>query len=228
MSKDQRTVQTGHYPGGWPWDWYFSVKKDAAGQYVLNIKLIARYYPDNKDISINLDTCVMKAYAAGATNGKEITIDPKSCTKKDLLIYNNCLQLVIKHLTTDAGCVNVKDDLSMYTSFISCVQKKIDELPGVEIPENADAPIADSPIIVSNYPNPFSGSTVITTSNSADKSIVRTVRVSDLLGREVKTLTIPAGSSSVEFDAAGLSKGIYIYTVISDQASAANKMLLIK
>ncbi len=65
-----------------------------------------------------------------------------------------------------------------------------------------------------NYPNPFNPETEI--SFSIPEAGFVTLRLYDLLGREVKLLTnrnYSAGSYSTRFNAAGLGSGIYFYTL---------------
>lgn len=80
-----------------------------------------------------------------------------------------------------------------------------------------------------NYPNPFNPSTVISYQLPVNSQV--TLRIYDLLGREVQTLVNekePAGRYSVAFTASNLSSGIYFYTIRAGNYSAVKKMLLIK
>ena len=81
-----------------------------------------------------------------------------------------------------------------------------------------------------NYPNPFNPQTTI--SYSLPKTCSVTLKVYDLLGREVAVLiqneNKSAGTYSVTFDALKLSSGIYFYTLYSENFRATKKMLLIK
>jgi photosystem II stability/assembly factor-like uncharacterized protein len=80
-----------------------------------------------------------------------------------------------------------------------------------------------------NYPNPFNPSTKI--SWQSPVSSHQTIKVFDVLGREVATLVDEyrdAGSYEVEFDAAGLASGIYFYTLKSDSFIKTLKMSVLK
>lgn len=94
-----------------------------------------------------------------------------------------------------------------------------------------------------NYPNPFNPSTKIKYSvpnvetGHPDKSgqvapsLQVSLKVFDILGNEVATLVNeekPAGEYEVEFDAASLSSGIYICSLMIGENSAAYKMVLMK
>jgi len=80
-----------------------------------------------------------------------------------------------------------------------------------------------------NYPNPFNPVTTIHYQLPADGMV--TIKVYDIIGREVKTLVNDfktKGRYEINFDASGLSSGIYIYQIISGSYKALRKMLLTK
>ncbi len=89
-----------------------------------------------------------------------------------------------------------------------------------------------------NYPNPFNSTTVISYSIPQDLTglgdllgLHITLKVFDVIGREVATLvneTKNAGYFSVPFDAAGLSSGVYYYTLRAGEFSQTKKLVLIK
>ncbi|MFC2134360.1 T9SS type A sorting domain-containing protein [Bacteroidota bacterium] len=80
-----------------------------------------------------------------------------------------------------------------------------------------------------NYPNPFNPSTKIEFVIPDDEKV--TIKVFDILGREVKTLLDEfkeAGHHEVEFNASRLASGTYIYRLNSGSFSQIKKMQLIK
>ena len=80
-----------------------------------------------------------------------------------------------------------------------------------------------------NYPNPFNPSTKI--SWQSPVSGWQTLKVYDVLGNLVETLLSDyrkAGKHSIEFDAGGLSSGIYFYTLTSENFSQTKKMILLR
>ena len=81
-----------------------------------------------------------------------------------------------------------------------------------------------------NYPNPFNPSTSI--EYSVAKSARVTLRVYNLLGQEVATLTDGLqnpGSYKITFDASKLASGVYLYRLsTNDGFVSAKKMLLLK
>jgi hypothetical protein len=85
-----------------------------------------------------------------------------------------------------------------------------------------------------NYPNPFNPSTVI--SYSLPKNAFITLKIYDMLGREVKTLINAdqtSGTHQVQWNGdsnsgSKVSSGTYIYTISSDNFFTAKKMVLLK
>ncbi len=80
-----------------------------------------------------------------------------------------------------------------------------------------------------NYPNPFNPTTNIEY-QIPNREFV-SLRVFDILGREVKTLVNEqqsSGTHHVEFDASNLSSGVYLYRLKAGEFIQQQKMLLIK
>ncbi len=81
----------------------------------------------------------------------------------------------------------------------------------------------------SNYPNPFNPSTII--NYSVKEAGLVKIKVFDILGGEVAELvneTKEAGNFLVEFNAANLPSGVYIYTMQANNFNSYQKMLLLK
>jgi hypothetical protein len=80
-----------------------------------------------------------------------------------------------------------------------------------------------------NYPNPFNPTTTI--SYYIQKTGLVTLKVYDVMGREVRTLVNEVqtiGAKEFTFDASSLSSGIYYYTLTSGNFKDTKKMMLIK
>ncbi len=80
-----------------------------------------------------------------------------------------------------------------------------------------------------NYPNPFNPTTLIRYQLPDEGKI--TLKVYDILGREILTLIEEeqeAGYYEKRFDASGLSSGMYIYALFSENNKSIKKMMLIK
>jgi photosystem II stability/assembly factor-like uncharacterized protein len=84
-------------------------------------------------------------------------------------------------------------------------------------------------ILEQNYPNPFNPSTTIRFQVPSSSFV--NLKVYDVLGNEVATLVNEeklAGSYEVNFDAKGLSSGIYFYTLNAGSVIETKKMILLK
>jgi len=82
---------------------------------------------------------------------------------------------------------------------------------------------------ISNYPNPFNPTTTI--NYQLPKNGFVTIKVYDLLGKEVATLvneSKSAGYHIVNFDASKLTSGVYVYTINTNGFVQSKKMLLMK
>ena len=80
-----------------------------------------------------------------------------------------------------------------------------------------------------NYPNPFNPTTVIRF-DLPERGLVK-LEVFDLLGRRVATLVddvLQAGRQTVEFDAHGLSSGVYLYKIEANGFAQARRMVLVR
>ena len=87
-----------------------------------------------------------------------------------------------------------------------------------------------------NYPNPFNPSTIIKFSipsveTHRDASLLTTLKVFDVLGKEVATLVNaekPAGSFNADFNASHLASGIYYYQLKAGEFVETKKMILLR
>jgi hypothetical protein len=89
--------------------------------------------------------------------------------------------------------------------------------------------VANSFILSQNYPNPFNPVTNIQYAVSSMQVV--TLKVYDLLGREVATLVNkekPAGTYEVDFDGGKFPSGVYFYQLKAGKYSETKKMVLMK
>jgi photosystem II stability/assembly factor-like uncharacterized protein len=80
-----------------------------------------------------------------------------------------------------------------------------------------------------NYPNPFNPTTSLQYAIGSRQFV--TLKVYDLLGREVATLVNeekPSGEYEIEFNAANLPSGIYFYQLNAGSFSETKKMVLLR
>jgi len=83
--------------------------------------------------------------------------------------------------------------------------------------------------LAQNYPNPFNPSTTIKYSIPED-GFVR-LAVYNMLGEEITAIvntTQKAGSYEVNFNASGLSSGVYVYRIASANFTASKKLILLR
>jgi hypothetical protein len=80
-----------------------------------------------------------------------------------------------------------------------------------------------------NYPNPFNPTTVISFQLTTKSRV--TLKVYDILGREVQTLVdgaLDIGLHQVSFDASRFASGIYFYRIQAGNFTATKKLMLLK
>ena len=94
---------------------------------------------------------------------------------------------------------------------------------------NSTTEIPNSYSLSQNYPNPFNPTTKI--NFALPKQGLVTLKIYDVLGREVRTLVNEvksAGQFSVDFSASEFSSGVYFYKLESGTFSETKRMMLIK
>jgi hypothetical protein len=95
--------------------------------------------------------------------------------------------------------------------------------------EQIDELIPQSFLLYQNYPNPFNPSTKIRFSIPMSGNV--TLKIYDILGREIKTLLNEykqTGTYETSFDGSGLASGIYFYQLRAGDFVQTKKMILIK
>ena len=99
----------------------------------------------------------------------------------------------------------------------------------VSVEDPGDDPAPQSYTLYQNNPNPFNPSTSITYSLSMAGLV--SVRIFDILGREVATLIHErkeVGKHTVEWNARSIPSGIYLYRITTERFSDTKKMVLVK
>ena len=80
-----------------------------------------------------------------------------------------------------------------------------------------------------NYPNPFNPSTRIQYAIGSKQFV--SIKVYDILGSEIATLVneeLLTGEYEIEFDATGLTSGIYFYQIKTGNFINTKKMILLR
>jgi hypothetical protein len=103
---------------------------------------------------------------------------------------------------------------------VSFVEADFTEVGGKEAPKASN-------MAVTNFPNPFTGSTSINV--NLNKSAQVSLVVNSLTGQVVSNVNygvMGAGAQTLTFDASNLNSGIYFYTVTIGDQKATNKMII--
>jgi hypothetical protein len=106
------------------------------------------------------------------------------------------------------------------------LRDKIDGPSSLSVPTLAGA---QEFTLAQNYPNPFNPSTVI--SYHVPRIVFVTLKIYDVLGREVKTLVHGqqnAGNHSIVFDASTLTSGIYFYRLLAGTFAETKTLIVLR
>jgi len=97
------------------------------------------------------------------------------------------------------------------------------------ISENSASALPEKFSLRQNYPNPFNPSTIINYQLPIGNWV--TIKVYDVLGREVATLVnevVQPGEYSVKWDASNNPGGVYYYRITTEDFTAVRKMVLVR
>jgi len=156
---------------------------------------------------------IVKHFHANYIPGAEISL-AYGLGRIELLTYqdNSCYP-VLDYLYTDL--VYAKINGKEYGAYTSVVE------------QSKSGPLKFE--LRQNYPNPFNPST--TMQYEIPNSGLVTIKVYDVLGREVKTLVNQyqnTGSHEANFNAGNLSSGVYFYQLRAGDFVSTKKMILVK
>ncbi|MBN2571997.1 MAG: T9SS type A sorting domain-containing protein, partial [Ignavibacteriales bacterium] len=110
--------------------------------------------------------------------------------------------------------------------FGSVYKRDLSEITNVE---EITKTVPEGFTLYQNYPNPFNPTTTISFSLSED--IFVSLKIFDILGREVETLLsdkFSAGTYSEQWNATNLPSGIYLYQINAGNFTETRKLVLIK
>jgi len=169
-----------------------------------------------------------KKLTTGFNNNDIYVTDPNSGIYRSTNQGNNWI-----NISNEIGGINylsiVTDSLNLYTSDeYGCIWKRPMQsiLMGITTITNK---IPSSFTLEQNYPNPFNPVTKI--KFGLNKSGIVKLKIYDLLGRELKTLTneyLNAGMYEINFNGSDFASGVYFYKLETNDFSENKKMILIK
>ncbi|MFZ1080843.1 MAG: alpha-amylase family glycosyl hydrolase [Candidatus Kryptoniota bacterium] len=142
-------------------------------------------------------------------------------------VYNDSSSEV----TFSGGSLNFSATLPAYGSAVYVLSDSLIKLsvPVLTSVKTGDDKIPTNYMLEQNYPNPFNPTTTIGYQLSAAGKV--TLKVYDVLGREVETLVSQrqnAGSYLVGFDGSRLSSGVYFYRLTAGGFTDVKKLMLVK
>ena len=123
--------------------------------------------------------------------------------------------------------VDIYEDISVYSDFVSISTYYLNR--GGEGGDAIHSGEIFTYELKQNYPNPFNPFTSIQF-QIVNQGMV-TLKIYDMLGREVKTLVNEIkspGKYVISFDASGLSSGVYFYKMTAGEFTNVKRMVLIK
>ena len=176
-------------------------------------------------------------FSANDENNKDITDFGITTISNQQGLFNfkksfslNAQQLISKTFNLSFN-VDLKGDFKVDNLLYSLVDVTINKDSSIE-KGNKSISVDTNPnelILNQNFPNPFNPNTEI--KYSVKENGLVTLKVYDILGKEVKTLVNQqqvAGTYSVNFDASKLSSGVYFYSISVGDFYKIKKMILMK
>lgn len=140
----------------------------------------------------------------------------------------NIFKMVLKksELSTEMELSDLQNAIKTYAEALG---NNVVDLSGLKKNLSNDNLIPDNYELFHNYPNPFNPTTII--NYQLPKDGIVTLKVYDILGREVATLVNEfkaSGRYEITFDAKNLSSGMYIYQLRVNDFIESKKLILMK
>jgi hypothetical protein len=170
---------------------------------------------------------------------RRVTADPDTMYTWDVTAYVKSKFTGVKKvsfLLADTNYTTHHTDLRIYSRETVGFEPFLTISPTTDVTPNS-GPVPDRFELQQNYPNPFNPTTTIgfsipsLSSPYSKAGSLTTLRVYDLLGREMQTLvneTLSPGAYSVSLDASGLGSGTYFYTLTSGNLKESKRMVVLK
>jgi cyclomaltodextrinase / maltogenic alpha-amylase / neopullulanase len=174
------------------------------------------------------------AYNSISGNNNILTIVNFRSESKSSSILASDLPVSTKYLTNliDGSVIDVQSAGESIVIDLEAYQAKVfylGEVPVSVAQEDVENLIINEFMLNQNYPNPFNPSTKI--SFQIPNSEFVTLKIYDILGREVKTLVnkeMEKGKYDFDFNASSFSSGIYFYRLKAGSFVDTKKLILMK
>lgn len=212
---------------------------------MINRKRLGLYLNSNSYVKISSSEKVI----TGSSTIPYLIVDARETTKVDSSTYRASGSIGPRQIV---AFDNLRWSLTNYPQInYSLEEGKFDYLTEVEEHSNYIQP--NNYLLYQNYPNPFNPKTIIrftipnvirrqaqdnnknqkvnVTLSSSMSDLIVSLKVYDILGKEVLTLIDEyksAGSYEVEFNASHLSSGVYFYRLTAGNFNQTKSMVLLK
>ena len=202
--------------------------RDDNGQYTEHSEGLVPTFHIKSIASLNIPNSVFPIIEI--SHGNLSSFNPTTCMTEESLVIP---QDVLVECINGEYLANFKSKLKkgneeayLYYGTIGCGVLRRDLLTDVE---NISSDIPKDFFLGQNYPNPFNPSTTIQFS-IPEQSLVK-LEVFNTLGEKVSTLVsevMNAGSYKYDWNAKGLSSGVYFYRLSTENFNQTKKLLLMK
>jgi glycosidase len=180
---------------------------------------VVNFSNSTQSVTLNLTTTNMK-FTGGFEQGNTYWVND---------LYNDTSFHV-----AGSDLANFNVSLSAYGSGIYTIssQQEMVVLPPLPQIVSVDERVDNTPKdfqLFQNYPNPFNPSTTI--KYQIPNSGIVTIKIYDILGREIKTLVNrfeKSGAYEIHVNASDLASGVYYYQLKANKFVSTKKMLLLK
>jgi len=197
---------------GWAWNYDSPFYKTSDG----GITWSREHFINDEDINSIHFINNKKGWACGK-NGKILETNDGGKSWKYIFIDTNLDLLSIYFVNSFIGWVGGRYGYIYKTN------------TGGEIFPNPNNPSFSTFYLYQNYPNPFNNETTIL--YQILKTSLVSIKIYDVLGNEIRNLinqVKPAGVHEINFNAANLSSGIYLYKIKAGDYTESKKMILLK
>ena len=219
----------------------FDISKIASGRFFFRFHLDAEYVSDSSDV-FSVESVEGNPIIDGVNF--EIRTDLYPATPDVVISQQGNSIPVLKFAGTENYAMLVQQKNNFKTAYLTIgleqipstdtqdllIEKVIDWFnTPLGIDGDNEMGIPEIYSLNQNYPNPFNPTTVI--SYQLPESANVKLKVYDVLGNEIAELVNEnkaAGFYSIEFNASGLSSGIYFYSLTAGEFSKVNKMILLR